>query len=458
MIISGRTALVLLLLWQTTAVLAQRSDSTDRRPGWKIDFDGSGSSPVIADGVLYVGSFDGAVYALDPSNGRLRWRFQTGEGFTSGPQVITVPPGTTVPEMMSKALAQVETGKKEVQATPVVESGTVFVGSRDLNLYALDATTGRKKWAFTTGGMIYTSAIVANGKVYVVSEDAVLYAIDATSGEKRWGFETLPQGSNRRPPGRPLLQGGTVYVTNWPFSGRDALKSYVHAVDPETGQAKWTFSVDGGFVSEPAVGAGLVFFSVSPSDDTSLYAVDAASGDVKWKASVEGSRHGLGRPPTVAGSMVYLETDKTLAAFDVRNGELKWRFMAKDIAEGIAADERFVFVVSYGGLAMMPRGTVHAVDATTGHEAWSAGRSSVVSVQLIQGTVVYISTGGSIEAIDTRTGKKIWSFKTETEVSSRPLISDRTLFVTSTTQTFYGKPPKRGHMYAIDPNTGKLEP
>ncbi len=59
--------------------------------GWKIKFDESGSSPVIADGVLYVGSADGGVYALDPNTGEAKWRFQTGESLspaTSGGQVL----------------------------------------------------------------------------------------------------------------------------------------------------------------------------------------------------------------------------------------------------------------------------------------------------------------------------------------------------------------------------------
>ena len=412
----------------------------------------------MADGVLFVGSRDGAVYAIDSSSGRLRWRFQTGEGLTSGPEVITVPEGTTLPEMMSAALARGSPGKKEVQATPVVEAGSVFIGSQDHSLYALDAASGNRRWAFRTGEKIYESAIVANDKVYVVSGDAVLYALESATGEKRWTFETLPRGANPRPPGQALLQGGTLYVTNWPFRRGDTPNtSYVHAVDAESGQARWTRSVDGGFVSEPAVTAGRVLVANS-EDDTFLYAFDEASGATKWKASIEGGRHGVGRAPMVTGGMVYLETEKTLAAFDVATGAQKWRFATKGIEEGIAADERFVYVVSYGGLQLMPRMTLRALDAATGREAWSLGRSSVVSIQGIQRGTVYISAGAALDAIDSATGKKLWSFGTGTGVSSAPLITDRSLFVTSATQTFIDKPQKPGHLYAIDSKTGKLKP
>ncbi len=47
--------------------------------GWSVPFDGSDSRPVVNNGVLYVGSFDGAVYAFDMATGQQKWRYQTGE-------------------------------------------------------------------------------------------------------------------------------------------------------------------------------------------------------------------------------------------------------------------------------------------------------------------------------------------------------------------------------------------
>jgi outer membrane protein assembly factor BamB len=38
--------------------------------GWKMPFDGSDSEPIIHNGIIYVGSFDGSVYAIDPKNGK----------------------------------------------------------------------------------------------------------------------------------------------------------------------------------------------------------------------------------------------------------------------------------------------------------------------------------------------------------------------------------------------------
>ena len=65
------------------------SGDGEGKPGWKVPFNGGGGT-VIVDNVIYVGSSDGAVYAFDASTGQQRWRFQTGEGLASGPEVIVV--------------------------------------------------------------------------------------------------------------------------------------------------------------------------------------------------------------------------------------------------------------------------------------------------------------------------------------------------------------------------------
>ena len=77
------------------------------------------SSPAVADGVAYVGSTDGGVYAVEITTGTQKWRLAT---------------------------------KGRVVSSPAVAAGTVFVESYDSNLYAIDAATGKSKWTFATAG------------------------------------------------------------------------------------------------------------------------------------------------------------------------------------------------------------------------------------------------------------------------------------------------------------------
>ncbi len=106
------------------------------------------SSPAVTGDVVYVGSADGNVYALDAVSGAKKWAFRTGNNVASSPAVV---------------------------------GGVVYVGSADGNVYALDAASGAKKWTYRTGNPVLSSPAVTGGVVYVVSTDGNVYALDATS-------------------------------------------------------------------------------------------------------------------------------------------------------------------------------------------------------------------------------------------------------------------------------------
>ena len=106
------------------------------------------SSPAVANGIVYVGSEDKNLYAIDAVTGKEKWRFTTGD---------------------------------HVFASPTVADGSVYVRSEDKNLYAIDAVTGKEKWRFATGDHVDSSPAVANGIVYVGSDDKNLYAVGANS-------------------------------------------------------------------------------------------------------------------------------------------------------------------------------------------------------------------------------------------------------------------------------------
>ena len=91
-------------------------------------------SPTVSDGVVYVGSFDQKLHAVDAETGAKKWTYSTGD---------------------------------KVQSSPTVSDGVVYVGSDDQKLYALDAKTGAKKWTYSTGGNVFGSPAVSDGLVYV---------------------------------------------------------------------------------------------------------------------------------------------------------------------------------------------------------------------------------------------------------------------------------------------------
>jgi hypothetical protein len=133
------------------------------------------SSPAVADGIVYVGSLDGKVYALNATTGALVWNFTTGW---------------------------------EVFSSPAIASGVVYVGSEDGNVYALGAVTGALVWNYTTGAGVYSSPAVAGGVVYVGSqEDRNVYALDAVTGALVWKYTTGDMVWSS-----PAVVNGVVYV------------------------------------------------------------------------------------------------------------------------------------------------------------------------------------------------------------------------------------------------------
>jgi len=157
-----------------------------------------------------------------------------------------------------------------VRSSPAISSdgATVFVGSYDKKLYAIDAANGTLKWAFETGGNVRSSpAISSDGAtVFVGSFDGKLYAIDAASGTEKWAFET---GGEVYSSPAISSDGATVFV------GSEDNKLY--AIDAADGTEKWAF-VTGGYVdSSPALSSdgSTVFVG---SYDGKLYAIHAANG------------------------------------------------------------------------------------------------------------------------------------------------------------------------------------
>jgi eukaryotic-like serine/threonine-protein kinase len=128
-------------------------DASTGKEVWNYSKGGFGSSPAVADGIVYFGNQDYNVYALNASTGEKIWSYTTGY---------------------------------VIDSSPAVANGAVYVGSSDGNLYALNSSNGAKLWNFTLqpfldehGNRRYLSAspAIANGIIYMGSSDGTLYAL-----------------------------------------------------------------------------------------------------------------------------------------------------------------------------------------------------------------------------------------------------------------------------------------
>ena len=337
---------------------------------------------VTAIGVL--GNSGSMTVAADP--GTEQWAVETGD-VRSSPTVVD---GTVFVGSADNHLYAVDaaTGEQEwafetrgwqrVTSSPTVVDGTVFVGSKDNHLYAVDAATGEEQWAFETGDSVSSSPTVVNGTVFVGSYDDNLYAVDAATGEEQWVFETGDWIQSS-----PTVVDGTVFV-----GGKD---NHLHAVDETMGEREWVFETDDSVFSSPTVADGIVFVG---SADTNLYAVDAATGEQEW---VFETGDMVGSSPTVADGTVFVgSNDAHLYAVNATTGEQDWAvetgeavFSSPTVADGI------VCVGSWDN-------NLYALNATTGEEQWVVETGGLVfsSPTVVDGTVFVGSYDDNLYALD----------------------------------------------------------
>jgi len=225
---------------------------------WSFDGDGALlTKPVLADGVVVVGSSDRTVYGLDAKTGKTLWTGTTGYAFT---------------------------------ADPVVDGNVVVIGDQGGNIDGFDLKTGKQLWSFGASGAIDDAAVTAGKTAYVVSEDHNLYALNITNGQTVWQY-TMDDFAEQP----PILLGHLVVVDNraGQLIGLDAAK----------GSLVWQTDLDGTPFSPPVAwqdGKAVVL----KIGDHKIGAFDIGSGKPMWEYGTEA----VVTLPVVSGNHVNVAT------------------------------------------------------------------------------------------------------------------------------------------------------
>jgi outer membrane protein assembly factor BamB len=316
------------------------------------------SSPAIGtDGVIYVGSADNSLYAVNP-DGTLRWRYPTGGYVRSSPAVAS--DGTVYVGSMDSCLYALNPDGTlrwryqtagEIRSCPAIAAdGTVCFGSYDDYFYALGAD-GTLKWRYRAAGSIISSpAIAADGTVYFGYTDDYLYAV-STEGTLQWRVDL--GGNVESSPA--IAADGTVYVGS--NAGRTA---NFYALNPD-GSLKWSYLADDDVRSSPALAAdGTVYFG---SRDRSFYAFNP-DGTLKWSYRT-GGRIWYSSPAVAVDGTVYIGSqDACIYAF-YPDGTLKWSYPTGgkiETAPTIGSDGT-VYFVSRDGYLYAYKGTSPLADS-----------------------------------------------------------------------------------------------
>ena len=283
---------------------------------WESEI-GSGleASPVVASGVVYAGTTNGLVFALDARTGEKRWHFET---------------------------------ENAVVAAPAVAGDTLYVASKDAHVYAIDREDGTERWASDTGSGIYAPPLVTNDRVVVTSRSGAVRAIHTETGNEMWTVETTPgirvpvtQYGRRR-----LLVGddnGVVHVlskegseqASVDLSGRGRIRTPIVAPhnsgtvligDTLVDLRRETVSdtLARGVRSLPAVTEGTAYYVT----DAEVRGIEIYSREQVVSYGFDGSTSRLGTDttPAIADGTVYTGLgDGTVVAFDGATGRERWR-------------------------------------------------------------------------------------------------------------------------------------
>ncbi len=241
------------------------------------------SSPTVSDGKVYVITRDSRAWALDITNGRIKWQIAGapsdatllgGSGPVMASRVAVLPfgSGDIVAALKSSgirvwgsAVAGQRRGRayaniSDITGDPVIYDGVIYAANAGGRIVAIKPSSGERLWTANEGA--YSPVLPVGDSIFMISDQGELLRLDRTTGTRIWG-ERLPYFVNRKIKRRqavyahygPVLAGGRLLVA----SDDGQIRSY----DPVNGALVGTTPIRGGAASNPAIVGGTMYVITS---------------------------------------------------------------------------------------------------------------------------------------------------------------------------------------------------
>lgn len=334
---------------------------------------------------------------------------------------------TTGPTAQVGVAWAVETGGT-VRSSPAVVEETVYIGSNDGRLYALDMSTGEEEWTFETDGPVVSSPAVVDGTVYIGSTDHTVYALDAETGTKEWVFET--DGAVRSSPTVAETRQSSIHRLL--AIGSDDGRLYL--LNAETGDQR-----DVIYDGEPVVSTAALFHGRGPSvwyafgsTSSIRYHGQAEKGlTQRYRRAFPGPIHSSVTTPFSPNSpnQAFFELFGTDEGTFHKFAEAipPWRF---DANGKIRSSPALANEVVYFGSSDH---NLYAFEFSSGEERWRFETGGEVeSSPAVADGVVYVGSGDQhVYALNTDSGEQLWAVRTGGAVYSSPAVVSGTVFVGS---------------------------
>lgn len=308
-------------------------------------------TPLLANGVLYSGGSDGALYAFDAQTGDVRWSAKRFDA---------------------------------IENAVAIANDLVIGAGQNKQVVALNRNTGREVWAFEASAFVFNAPLVVDEQVFVATHEK-LHALELKTGRQSWEVKL---GDRPAIVGSPAFAHQTVFVTAGPK---------LFAFDAASGDERWRVELDQTFYPA-ALDDRMVF---AGNADGHLHAYDQATGEERWKfKSGFGTREDIWSAPAISGDRVYIGSrDQSVYAIDAESGEKVWSFKTAGDAVGDPVISDGLIYVSDSN-HVLPAGMrrLHALDAATGKEIWRFEIQStlLITPALGPGTIFTTITGAVI--------------------------------------------------------------
>lgn len=284
-------------------------------------------SPAVEGDLVYIAGYNGKVYAINSSSGALRWVYPR------------------------------EGNLEPIVGAPVVSQGRIYFGDSDGKVYTLDAATGDKVGEpFQTGDKIWSTIVVDGDTLYVGSFDKKLYALNTVDGSQRWQFEVGGAIGSAL-----LVYNDTVYIGS--FDGR------FYAVNAADGSLRWQSEVaaTSWFWAKPVVYNSVIY---APNLDGKVYFLDAETG--REVAGAVDLMSPISSSPVVVGDRVVVASQEG-KVYSLGSGDYQLGLLfdvgenGQEIFAPLSASDGVVYIHAQA----KKEDFLYAVDAVTGGEAWS---------------------------------------------------------------------------------------
>ncbi|MBA2285713.1 MAG: PQQ-binding-like beta-propeller repeat protein [Ktedonobacteraceae bacterium] len=368
---------------------------------------GIAASAIVADGTVYVGSWDGSEYALDEMTGKVKWKRFLGL--------------TTTPRCFPKTLG--------ITSSATVDNGIVYVGGGDTYWYALNATTGDVLWRIYTGD---------NG---------------VTGGHYNWaspliynGYAYIGIASNCD---NPLVPGKVMRVS---LKTHEVVNTFNLVDDGQTGGGIWTSpSID--------IKTGTLFLATGTESlpdqplAQAVIALDATTLQLKsvWKLP---EKDAIGDSDFDTTPILFSDAKGTLLVAAINKNGYIYVFNRNHIGDGpvwkqlidkagmcpVCEESSVSSNTIGGGLLYVAagnttidgvtyRGSVEALDPNTGKFVWRHGETGpVIGSLLYTNGLVVAAAGPNVEVLDAKTGKRLFAYRTGKPIYSSPTLAHGQIF------------------------------